>query len=79
VTLRQLSPEVRAKVARAETRTANRDRLARIKEALARIEAEIAARLYQKRQASASDREYPEERLLRRVRSARAECDAMEI
>jgi hypothetical protein len=78
MTLDRLSPEVRAKLARIQARQANRDRLKRIREALARIQAEIAAALDRKRQASASDREYLEDQLLRRIKSVRADVNMLE-
>jgi hypothetical protein len=77
--LRQLSPELQNKLVRIQARQANRDRLKRIREALRRIEEEIAAALDRKQQASATVREYSEDRLLRQVKSARVDCDALEI
>jgi hypothetical protein len=74
-----LNPELQAKLGRIQARQATRDRLKRIREALARIEAEIAAALDRKRQASASGAEYLEDHLLRRMKSVRADVDSLEL
>jgi hypothetical protein len=72
------SPAVQTKLDRVRLRTENRARLSRIREALRRIEDELAAAVEHHRKSFTSA-DLAEEGWLKRIRVVRAEIRALEI
>jgi hypothetical protein len=72
------SPAMQAKLDRVLARRASRDRLKRIREALARIQAELEAAIEQHR-LSYSQGTFVEERWLREIKRVQFDLDSLEV
>jgi hypothetical protein len=78
--LRPLAPDVAAKLARVEARQENRGRLSRIREAVARIEAELEHALAEQRRSAWASSECSREAvLLRAIESLAFDWERLEL